>query len=330
MAENQADTRILVIDDAKFSSAIIAKALKAGGFTQLRITDNPMEALRSMEKKSAHIVIADWSMPAMDGMSLIRKIRQLDEDEAHQTHIVLMITPEHYAGLPAAFSAGMDDFINKETIRTELLPRVLGAIRATQRQRHLLEENRSLRLAVEDLQAADWVDPTTSLGNLKFTTQRIEATLKESETRGRVACLLLIGIGNMQVIRERYAISVVNELLGNIAARLQVLLRPLDLVTHPETDLFAVTTLQDSLAQCTAQSFRRIFDSLYMQTFTTQAGEIPIVVGVSVTAADATTGYPNAETFLNFAQQGLRQSLRKGSIHVSTFDPTEHLAGEHE
>ena len=36
------------------------------------------------------------------------------------------------------------------------------------------------------------VDPVTGLGNLKFTTERLEATLKESESRGGTACLLLI------------------------------------------------------------------------------------------------------------------------------------------
>ena len=38
---------ILVVDDAKFSSAIIAKALRAGGFNNVRFTNNPRQALRS-------------------------------------------------------------------------------------------------------------------------------------------------------------------------------------------------------------------------------------------------------------------------------------------
>jgi PleD family two-component response regulator len=42
------DIPILVVDDAKFSSAIIAKALRSGGFSNVRFTNNPLQALRSL------------------------------------------------------------------------------------------------------------------------------------------------------------------------------------------------------------------------------------------------------------------------------------------
>ena len=57
------DIPILVVDDAKFSSTIIAKALRGAGFTNVRFTNNPLQALRSLEKKPAQILIADWLMP---------------------------------------------------------------------------------------------------------------------------------------------------------------------------------------------------------------------------------------------------------------------------
>ena len=53
------DIPILVVDDAKFSSAIIAKALRGGGFSNVRFTNNPLQALRSLEKRPAQILIAD-------------------------------------------------------------------------------------------------------------------------------------------------------------------------------------------------------------------------------------------------------------------------------
>ena len=75
------DIPILVVDDAKSSSAIIAKVLQAGGFTNVRFTNNPQEALRSMEKRHEQLVIADCLMPAMDGLELTRRIRKIDCDE---------------------------------------------------------------------------------------------------------------------------------------------------------------------------------------------------------------------------------------------------------
>ena len=56
------DIPILVVDDAKFSSAIIAKALRSGGFSNVRFTNNPLQALRSIEKRPAQILIAEATL----------------------------------------------------------------------------------------------------------------------------------------------------------------------------------------------------------------------------------------------------------------------------
>ena len=71
------DIPILVVDDAKFSSAIIAKALREGGFQNVRFTNNPLQALKSLEKRPAQILIADWLMPGMDGLELVRTLRKV-------------------------------------------------------------------------------------------------------------------------------------------------------------------------------------------------------------------------------------------------------------
>jgi len=323
------DIPILVIDDAKFSSAIIAKVLRAGGFNNVRFTNNPLEALRSIEKRPAQIIIADWLMPAMDGLELTGKVKKLDEANNHHTYVMLMTARDEFEALQTAFDAGVDDFLNKAHIRTQLLPRIVAASKITERHNNLMKTNRHLQRKVKELQTTDLVDPVTGLGNLKFTMERLEATLTESETRGGAACLLLVGLNNLDVIRNQYDSSSIDELLSGISAKIRHLVRPLDIVTHPETNVFAVTTLQDNLDNCTSQSFRRIFDSLYMHSFRTSQGYIPVVVGVSITAADASTGHPRAKEFLEFAYQGLSKSFETGIISVRLFDPAPGVESEH-
>ena len=347
------DIPILVIDDAKFSSAIIAKVLRAGGFNNVRFTNNPLEALRSIEKRPAQIIVADWLMPAMDGLELTRRVKKLDEASNHFTYVMLMTARDDYEALQQAFAVGVDDFMNKAHLRTQLLPRIVAAAKITarhnelmktnrhllrkviaaqriaSRQNQLLRTNKLLRKKIRELQTTDLVDPVTGLGNLKFTLERLEATLSESETRGGAACLLLVGLNNLEVIRNQYDASSIDELMSGISAKIRQLVRPLDVVTHPEANVFAVTTLQDSLENCTSQSFRRIFDSLYMHSFRTNEGYIPVVVGVSITAADASTGHPRAKEFLEFAYRGLAKSFETGIITVTPFDPAARLASEH-
>lgn len=317
------DIPILVVDDAKFSSAIIAKSLRAGGFQNVRFTNNPLQALRSLEKRPAHIVIADWMMPSIDGLELTRRVKKLDEAAGHFTYVLLLTARDEIEAMDEAFEVGIDDFLNKANLRAQLVPRVIAARRIASRQNELLRENRLLRKKLKELQTADLVDPVTGLGNYKFTLERVSASLRQAESRGGAACLLLVGVSNLAVVREQYDGAVVDELMSEIGAKLRQLVRPLDVVTRPEDGMFAVITLQGDLDVCTSNSFRRIFDNLYMHSFKTSEGFIPVVVGVSICAADASTGFPQPKPFMQFAHDGLRHSFDTGLITVQTYTASE-------
>jgi phosphoserine phosphatase RsbU/P len=313
------DIPILVVDDAKFSSAIIAKALRGGGFQNVRFTNNPLQALRSLEKRPAQILIADWMMPSIDGLELTRRVKKLDEQSHHFTYVMLLTARDDFEAMESAFEVGVDDFLNKANLRAQLLPRVVAAKRMAARQNELIRANRLLRKKLKDLQTADLVDPVTGLGNLKFTLERISAATRQVEARGGAACLLMVGISNLAVIGEQYDPSVVDELMSGFGAKLRQLVRPLDLVTRPEASMFAVITHQPDIDVCTSTSFRRIFDNLYMHSFKTSEGYIPVVVGVSISAADASTGLPQAKQFLQHAYQGLTRSYETGLVTVQTY-----------
>lgn len=317
------DIPILVVDDAKFSSAIIAKALRGGGFQNVRFTNNPLQALRSLEKRPAQILIADWMMPSIDGLELTRRVKKLDEAEQHFTYVMLLTARDEVEAMDKAFEVGVDDFLNKANLRAQLLPRVVAAQRMASRQNELMRANRLLRKKLKELQTTDLVDPVTGLGNLKFTLERMGDAVRQAQTRGGAACLLLVGVSNLKVIREQYDDSVVDELMSGIGAKLRQLVRPLDLVTRPESSMFAVITMQPDLEVCTSNSFKRIFDNLYMHSFKTSEGYIPVVVGVSISAADSGTGFPQAKQFMQHAYAGLTRSFDTGLITVQTYDANQ-------
>jgi PleD family two-component response regulator len=104
------DIPILVVDDAKFSSTIIAKSLRSGGFKNVRFTNNPLQALRSLEKRPAQILIADWLMPNMDGLELTRRVKKLDETSEHFTYVMLLTARDDFEAMNHAFDEAVDDF----------------------------------------------------------------------------------------------------------------------------------------------------------------------------------------------------------------------------
>ena len=318
----QEDIPIIVVDDAKFSSAIIAKALRAGGFNNVRFTNNPLQALRSLEKRPAEVVIADWLMPNMDGIELARRIKKLDETQNRFTYTMLLTARDDTEAINEAFQAGVDDFLNKASLRTQLLPRVIAAHRTARRQNELLAANQQLRRKLRDMQTTDLVDPATGLGNIRYTLERLGNILKHAETRGGAACLILVGVQNLAIIQQQFESSVVDELMGALGTRLRQLVRPMDTVTRPEPGLFAILLAQPGTAGG-GESFRRIFDSLYMRSFKTSKGFIPVVVGMSICSADASTGFPGAKLLMELAFKGMAHSFESGTITSRAFDPVD-------
>ena len=319
--------QILVVDGAQFSSTIIARVLASAGFNDVRYTSDPFQALRSLEKRPADVLITDWNMPAMSGIELTRQVRASEPAAQHHTHVVLLTGNEDSDQLEAALSAGVDDFIGKSQVRSLLPSRILSARRLTNRQNALLIENAALRRQIDDLRTTDIIDPITGLGNMKFTQARIADLTKDIEARGGAACVLLVGISNLQVIREQHDHETLDELVTGFAAKVRNLVRPLDVVTRPEPGILAVTMRQPNMESCTSHSFKRVFDNLYMHSFKTSQGYIPVVVGVSICAADTTTGLPDPENYMRAAYNALMLSYETGIIKVTKYSHEHANAG---
>lgn len=56
------DLSILVVDDAKFSSAMIGRALSQAGYQDIRFASSASEALQQLEQRPVSVLLADWLM----------------------------------------------------------------------------------------------------------------------------------------------------------------------------------------------------------------------------------------------------------------------------
>jgi CheY-like chemotaxis protein len=69
-------TRILVVDDQAFARAAAMLALRTHGFDAVGI-DNGALALKAFQESSFDLAVIDVYMPGMDGVQLIKALRQL-------------------------------------------------------------------------------------------------------------------------------------------------------------------------------------------------------------------------------------------------------------
>lgn len=67
---------ILIVDDTTTSRTLISAALDACGIRNWRIAKDGEEALNIMKTKPAPLVISDMAMPKMDGLALLKALRE--------------------------------------------------------------------------------------------------------------------------------------------------------------------------------------------------------------------------------------------------------------
>ncbi len=104
--------RILVVDDDKGVREALSEFLLSLGYTVV-MAENGEEALNQYRKGDFDVIMADLIMPNMDGMELLRRIRDIKNDEV----IFLMITGHPSIGTAVeAINRGADDILPNPSI----------------------------------------------------------------------------------------------------------------------------------------------------------------------------------------------------------------------
>ncbi len=102
--------RVLAVDDSKTMLDMVSFTLRQAGFDVVEATDGE-NALRVLAGVKVDLIITDLNMPKMDGVTLIRRLR---EDPQYRTLPILMLTTESDADKKAeGRSAGATGWLVK-------------------------------------------------------------------------------------------------------------------------------------------------------------------------------------------------------------------------
>ena len=102
---------VLVVDDAATMRRIVRGLLRELGYKNIREADDGTTALDELKRKKADLVVADWNMPKMTGIDLLRTIRG---DGGLKDIPVLMVTAEaKQENIVEAVQAGVSNYILK-------------------------------------------------------------------------------------------------------------------------------------------------------------------------------------------------------------------------
>lgn len=113
---------------------------------------NGEEALRIAIERTPHVIIMDWEMPVMDGLTAVRQLKATPETAEIP---IVMLTGVAGDGdeemVRMALDAGAMDYVTKPVGPTELIARVESALRISLSTRALRDARDRLLQANDDL-----------------------------------------------------------------------------------------------------------------------------------------------------------------------------------
>ncbi len=134
--------RILVVDDERLILDLAVMLLTARGY-EVITAESGDECLQAAERESPPLVLLDYMMPGMDGMTTLRELRQRFPD----TYVIMLTGKGNEQIAVEVMKAGAADYVLKPFSNQDLIDRIENVLRIRRIEIH----NRELRLERERL-----------------------------------------------------------------------------------------------------------------------------------------------------------------------------------
>jgi two-component system response regulator PilR (NtrC family) len=186
-------SNILIVDDEQSYRQLLSLVFEGDGHS-MRTAVNGREALELVKEEPADVVISDVKMPDMDGIEMLRALRETQPDLG----VILMTAFASVETAREAFKLGADDFIQKPFDVEELKL----IVKKTLEKKLLIEENRAFKRAQRE---------RGSVKNIIGNSAKMQAIFQMIETVAEVQSTVLIngesGTGKELVARAIHDLS---------------------------------------------------------------------------------------------------------------------------
>ncbi|MFC7735926.1 PleD family two-component system response regulator [Roseomonas sp. GCM10028921] len=254
-------------DDAEAAS--LTSTLAQDGVSVTRAADAVTAWQRLLEENVDLAVLSLW-LDDGEGLRLASRLRA--QSSTRDVPVLLIADTDQRNQVLRGFDLGANDHVLRPVDANELRARARNQIRRKRYQERLRADlQRSLEMAV--------TDSLTGLRNRRYVTRHLEGLLR---TGG--ATLLLIDVDRFKAVNDTYGHAVGDVVLREVAERLRVHLRAVDVVARFGGEEFVV-----AMAPQPADDAGTVAERLRAAVSDTPvvAGEISLAVSISIGVAVA-------------------------------------------
>ena len=119
--------KIIVIDDDPYSLELIQAMLK-DGFTIVTATSGT-EGLQILEDNDFDLILLDWMMPGMDGLSVLVKLKS--SERTRSIPVIFISGKTEAVAIRKAMASGATGYITKPFRKKELIEKITSVFEST-------------------------------------------------------------------------------------------------------------------------------------------------------------------------------------------------------
>jgi diguanylate cyclase (GGDEF)-like protein len=297
LGEGRELSKILVVDDDRFSAELIDSCLRNAGFIS-SYSCNPQQALGMIEAELPDLIVMDVIMPEIDGFELCRRVRQ--HPALQFTPILFVTRKDEVEQRVRGLEVGGNDYIAKPFEPQELVARVRS---------HLNRLAALREMAVRD--------GLTRCYNHKFFRLRLDQEVKRARRYDQQLALAMIDVDRFKSVNDTHGHRAGDMVLSHLGNIVLASVRATDVVARYGGEEFAILMVHAGADEANIVCGRlreRIagYDFLFAPEDRDGAREVRIGVTVSIGVAELVRREDSLEALLGRADGALYEAKRAG------------------
>jgi two-component system cell cycle response regulator len=304
---------LLLVDDDPMLLARLSKQLTAAGH-RVDVCRDGESALKHVIEHKPQLVITDWRMKPMDGLTLCKTLREAVIGKS--LYLIMLTATESEDALVEAFDAGIDDYVTKPVSLRVLLARIRAGQRIVMLQQEVEKEKKDIQRYSAELTVANRrlemmanTDILTGLPNRRYALARLEQEWDIAQRYSRPLSVLMLDLDHFKSINDTLGHDAGDAVLTHAAKLLKATARASDiacrlggeefLVIAPNTDGTAALLLAERIRSA-------------IQTHQPKDLALTRPITVSIGVAGSVDNKPGWKTLIKLADQALYQ-VKAGS-----------------
>ena len=293
---------ILVADDSMVVRAVLRRQLEADGHTVVEAVDGE-EAITACREQHPDVILLDVEMPVLDGHATLERLKA--DPGLRDIPVVFLTGRVDTADVVTGLRLGAHDYLRKPFETNELMARVSAALRTKWLQDELRARN-------AELDRVSRIDMLTNIYNRRHLDEHLRRAIAAARRHDRTVGVLLVDIDHFKDVNDRYGHLSGDQVLKEVAARLQSTMRTEDALGRWGGEEF-IAVLSETPSGSVGVIAERMRQAIAGAPFVLDDGsQIPVTVSVG-----HVSGTDDAEILVHRADDALYVAKAEGRNRVA-------------